>query len=342
MSEEIRAEEIVVDDGEILNENETKDFDETRDLVLLNDDFKKEDIMGMVKELEDLGRKIEVGGQTSYQNRNFVLNPTEFPEGTVGKSRQAVFEGAVRVDSLKGLVFDYHKTLGEIKKCKAEMMKQESIMNNTQSEPWEVLEAEGAWEIARAELRQKELAVEGMQHRSKHLLRSIHDFHSAFKENEEITEKRGMSVLDWNKPDVEHDYWSQVNDRKVIKQLMYQQADLSKEGGDSLPFQNRLDVGRVNAIKNEVGQQAARLGYLGPQAHEVDQRSLPQGKVMEQMSQDPPQSEMPASWTIEVEGVKVNAPNGCPVRDGKKCTFRKQITGMCDYLYCQSLGIVQQ
>jgi len=340
MSEEIRVDEPVVDDAEIIDEKDDEEIDETRDLVLLNDDFKKKDIMGMVKELEDLGREIEVGGQTSYQNRNFVLNPTEFPEGTVGKSRQAVFEGAVRVDSLKGLVFDYYKTLGEIKQCKAQMLKQEAIMADPSKEEWEKLEAEGAWEIARAELRQKDLAVEGMQHRSKHLLRSIHDFHSAFKENEEITEKRGMSVLDWNKPDVEHDYWSQVNDRKVVKQLMYQQADLSKEGGDSLPFQNQLDVGRVKAIENEVGNAtAARLGHLGPQAHAQDPRSLPQGQVVEQMA---PQNEMPASWTISVEGVDVNAPNGCPVRDGKKCTFRKQITGMCDYLYCQSLGIVQQ
>jgi len=331
MSEEIR-----VEDAEVVGEKETKDFDETRDLTLLNDDFKKEDIMNMVTELEDLGRKIEVGGQTSYQNRNFVLNPTEFPEGTVGKSRQAVFEGAVRVDSLKGLVFDYHKTLGEIKKCKAEMMKQESIMNNTQSEPWEVLEAEGAWEIARAELRQKELAVEGMQHRSKHLLRSIHDFHSAFKENEEITQKRGMTVLDWNKPEVEHDYWSQVNDRKVIKQLMYQQAALSKEGGDSLPFQNQLDVGRIKSIGNEVNEtMAARLGYTGSDAHKTDPRAIPNNGGI-------PQSEMPASWTINVEGEQISAPNGCPHRNGAKCTFRKVIDGMCDYLYCQSLGNVVQ
>jgi len=331
MSDEIR-----VEDTEVVGEKDKEDFDETRDLVLLNDDFKKEDIMEMVTELEDLGRKIEVGGQTSYQNRNFVLNPTEFPEGTVGKSRQAVFEGAVRVDSLKGLVFDYHKTLGEIKKCKAEMMRQEEVMRHPDSSPADVLEAEGAWEIARAELRQKELAVDGMQHRSKHLLRSIHDFHSAFKENEEITQKRGMGILDWNKPEVEHDYWSQVNDRKVVKQLMYQQAELSKEGGDSLPFQNQLDVGRIKAIGTEVGNAtAARLGYMGPQAHEQDPRAIPNNGGI-------PQSEMPASWTILIDGETLPAPNGCPFREGAKCTFRKQIVGMCDYLYCQSLGHVAQ
>lgn len=297
--------------------------DEMKELALLDEEFSKEKIMNMLKELENLGREVEVGGQTSYQNLNFVLNKTEFPEGTSGNSRQAVFEGAVRVDSLKGLVFDYHKELGETKIKQAQIMRAEEKLNNPKSTPADKLEAEGELQVAKAELRQKELALDGMKFKSKYLLRSINDFYQAYQMNEELCQKRGFSILDWNKEEVEHDYWTTVNDRKLVKHEAYRLAALSKETGDSLPLQNTLDVRRVKAISDEV----QRVGLSSPQP-KISSRQM---------------EELPTNWTISINGTEaVNVPDGCPYRDGKKCTFRKAIIGMCDYLYCQSLGHVLQ
>jgi len=298
--------------------------DEMKDLVLLNDEFKKESLMDKLKEIEDLGRELDVGGQTSYQNTNFVLNETEFPTGTSGKSRQAIFESCVRVDSLKGLVFDYHKTVGEIKIQRAKMLRAEEKLKNADNKA-DKIEAEGEFEIARAELRQKELFIDGMKYKSEYLLRSINDFYQNYEKNEVECKKLGFTVHDWNKMEVEDHYWRTVNDRKVIKHEMYRLAQLSKETGDSLPLQNQMDLGRIKAIGNTLNQEIQQMTNKG----------------ISQIGNDSENKDI-VNWTINVGGKLINAPDDCPYKREKECTFRKEITGLCEYRYCLSLGHVVQ
>ncbi len=244
--------------------NELAKIREMKDLELLDDEFKKEEVMKKLQEITELSKEIEVGGQTSYQNKFFVLNEVEYPDGTSGKSRQAVFEASVRVDSLKGLVFDYHKTQGELKIEKAALIRAEDHLEKSKKKNNEAdtLEAEGMVLICMANIRQKELSIEGLKGRTKHLLRSINDFDTEFQKNEELCKAQGFTVHDWNNIEVEDHYWRTVNDKKIIKAKMYNLAKLSTEQGDSLPLQHKLDVGRVQQIDKELKTEAAKMGLI--------------------------------------------------------------------------------
>jgi hypothetical protein len=301
---------------------EQEDLDnEIKQLEKINEDFKKEELLGKLKEVEKLGRELAVGQQTSYQNRFFVLNDTEFPTGTSGKSRQAVFEAAVRVDSLKGLVFEYNKTIGEIKQEKANLMRAEEKLNDPEASEADKLEAEGKIDVSKAEIRQKEIGLENMHERSKQLLRSMFDFYEEFEKNEEECKKLGFTCKDWNRLEVEDHYWRTVNDKKVLKSKMYQLAGMSKEQGDSLPLQNRLDVGRVKQLDTAVENEIKRLQEV---PKDQENKNVP-NNVDE--------------WVVKINDEHVDHKT-CPHRDGKgRCMFRKDIPGACTFRYCYSLGM---
>ena len=216
----------------------------------LDKEFSTEEALKILDEVERLGRELEVGGQTSYQNKFFVLNPVEFPQGTSGKSRQAIFEGAVRVDQLKGSLADLYKTEGEIKVCQARILRAQRKMRN--DDEADQLEGEGELIIAETELKQKERALEGIRSKAKHMLRCTFDFYGEFVKNEVDCEKLGFNVHDWNKLEVEDHYWRSVNDMKVAKAASYAALGMNQQTGDSLPFQHNLNIGRVLEVRDSV------------------------------------------------------------------------------------------
>lgn len=318
---------------------EKREKDEINELSKINESFKDENLLERLRKIEKLGKELEVGGQTSYQNRKFVLNEVEFPEGTSGKSRQAIFEAAVRVDSLRGLVFDYNKTIGEIKIAKAKVMKAEHDIKNAETE-WEKLQAEGEYDVSMTELRQKEQALFGMEQRSKHLLRSIHDFYEEFEINEEKCKQLGFDCHDWNKMEVEDHYWRTVNDKKIIKQKMYMLGGLSKEGGDSLPLQNNLDVRRVKMIGSAVEEEARRMIESQNKPQQDNPYPRTEGEPGPNRNSGQKMVEEVKNWMVETNDKKFLR-DDCPHRtENGKCKFRgEDIVGACTFRYCYSLGL---
>ena len=220
------------------------------EFVKLDKDALTAEAIEILETIEKLGRELEVGGQTSYQNKFFVLNPVEFPQGTSGKSRQAIFEGAVRVDQLKGCLGDLYKTEGEIKVCQARIIRAQRKMGS--ADEADKLEGEGELIIAETELKQKEMALDGIRGRAKHMLRCVFDFYGEFVKNEVDCEKLGFTVHDWNKLEVEDHYWRSVNDMKIAKAATYAALGMNQQTGDSLPFQHNLNIGRVLEVRDGV------------------------------------------------------------------------------------------
>jgi hypothetical protein len=236
---------------------------EILEFTYFGEQFTDKQVLDTLLDIDRKGKEMEVGGQTTYQNRFFVLNPVEFPEGSSHKSRQAIFEASVRVDNLKSLLFEYKKAIAEQKIIEVKRIRkmhdieriQEDVkhLDATEEEKvyleLDITEAEAELDILDLEKRQKEIALENIIARSKHTLRAIYDFHGEFVDNEKLCEKRGFTYKDWNRLEVEHDAWMTINDRKVQKMVAYSRAGLTREGGDSLPLQNTLDPERIQQVK---------------------------------------------------------------------------------------------
>lgn len=228
------------------NELKTVDSQEiVKDLALLNDELKDSTLIETLNKIESISREMSVGGMTTFQRKEFVLNPTDYPPGTVEKSRQAIFEASVRVSGIKGSVFDFHKTTGEIDKAKARLMRAQSNLKKLQEMPLtdevaaDLLEAQGEERIARYDLLAKEESLAGLKARSAHQLQEVKDFYEEFQKNEVYTAAKGMSYKDWNTEKASLDYWGSVQDARIQKAMSYGAAGISQQQGDSLPFQNR-------------------------------------------------------------------------------------------------------
>lgn len=297
----------------------------------LNKKLANEEIRETLKKIEIISRKMEVGQQTSYQNRFFVLNPVEFPEGTSGKSRQAIFEAAVRIDVLKGHLFEHKKINGEMKTIEAKLMRAKKKLNS--DDEADKLEAEGEIIIAEAEYRQKELSLEAIESKANNILRQIDDFWDEFNKNEELCMKRGFNYENWNNLEVEDDYWNTVNDRKIQKAAAYSLLGMGQQLGDSLPLQNNLDPSRVEFVKQKTIERIQNFIRS-----EQDKE-----KFREIEKEDQKKNE---NWTIELpnnQGKWDSGVNGssCKFNKNGSCTYRTPIIGKCSKTYCFSLGLIK-
>lgn len=316
---------------------------EIKQLKILDQVFSKEEIVNTLNDIERLGREMEVGGQTSYQNKFFVLNPVEFPEGTSGKSRQAVFESAVRVDVLKGNLFEYKKMCGEMKILNARMIRaqkkyDEAVKNGDEAD---ILEAEGEVEILTSEIRQKELALENVQAKSKHVLRSIVDFYNEYQVNEKLCNDLGFDTAkDWNKLEVEDHYWRSVNSRKVQKAAAYAALGMNQQLGDSLPLQNNLNVQEIAFVRDKTLQELGVLpsGTSSTQPNsnvpDVVQRGGPSTKASINKDKD--------IWELSLNNKDIIRNIECPHKQGNECAFRPKVRGICSHTYCIHLGLAIQ
>ena len=271
----------------------------------LNKKLANEEIRETLKKIEIISRKMEVGQQTSYQNRFFVLNPVEFPEGTSGKSRQAIFEAAVRIDVLKGHLFEHKKINGEMKTIEAKLMRAKKKLNS--DDEADKLEAEGEIIIAEAEYRQKELSLEAIESKANNILRQIDDFWDEFNKNEELCMKRGFNYENWNNLEVEDDYWNTVNDRKIQKAAAYSLLGMGQQLGDSLPLQNNLDPSRVEFVKQKTIERIQNFIRS-----EQDKE-----KFREIEKEDQKKNE---NWTIELPNNQGKWDSGV---NGSSCKFNK-------------------
>lgn len=299
----------------------------------LNERLSNEDIRNTLKKIELISRKMEVGQQTSYQNKFFVLNPVEFPEGTSGKSRQAIFEAAVRVDVLKGHLFEHKKINGEMKIIEARLLRAKKKLEG--GDEADRLEAEGEIIIAEAEYRQKELSLESIEAKANQVLRQINDFYEEFIVNEELCQKRGFNYELWNTMEVENDYWNTVNDRKIQKAAAYSMLGMGQQLGDSLPLQNNLDPNRIEFVKNTTVENIK--GMLGTPDQSTGQE--PNNNEIEDKSK-----ETIETWTVSIPGgATFNAGNNgelCMCRDSSGiCHYRSNLPGKCTKRYCASLGL---
>lgn len=299
----------------------------------LNTKLANEEIRDTLKKIEIISRKMEVGQQTSYQNRFFVLNPVEFPEGTSGKSRQAIFEAAVRIDVLKGHLFEHKKINGEMKIIEAKLIRAKKKLES--DDEADRLEAEGEIIIAEAEYRQKELSLEAIESKAKNVIRQIDDFWDEFNKNEEICVKRGFSYENWNALEVEDDYWNTVNDRKIQKAAAYSMLGMGQQLGDSLPLQNNLDPNRVEFIKQKTVEKIQNI--IG--TTQSVQEGAPQIETGDK-------NEDSNSWAIELpdkQGGWNSGPDGCACKFNKNgsCIYRSPIIGKCSKTYCFSLGLTK-
>jgi hypothetical protein len=311
---------------------------EIKQLQILDQAFSKTEIIDVLNDIESLGRQMEVGGQTSYQNKFFVLNPVEFPEGTSGKSRQAIFEGAVRVDVLKGNLFEYKKMLGEMKILQAKMIRANKKLVNANSTKIEedILEAEGEMDILISETRQKELALENVQAKSKHVLRSIIDFYGEYKVNEELCNKLGfVTAENWNTLEVEDHYWKTVNSRKVQKAAAYAALGMNQQLGDSLPLQNSLDVQEVAMIRDTTLQQ---LGVVPPTqgGPAITDQSIP-----ETVDRGIGVALKSTEWVLTLKDGTLVPSSSCEFKVGGQCNFRPTIKSVCTIANCRSLGLAK-
>lgn len=312
---------------------------EIKQLQILDQVFSKGEIIDVLNDIESLGRQMEVGGQTSYQNKFFVLNPVEFPEGTSGKSRQAIFESAVRVDVLKGNLFEYKKMLGEMKILRAKMFRAEKKLEEVtkNGDIADVMEAEGEMDILTAEIRQKELALENLQAKSKHVLRSIIDFYGEYKTNEEICNNLGFITADhWNTLEVEDHYWKTVNARKVQKAASYAALGMNQQLGDSLPLQNNLDVKEVAMIRDTTLQQLGAIPQAGAPAAAITSQGVPntvdRGTGSELKSTE---------WVLSLKDGTLVPSSSCEFKVGGQCNFRPTIKSVCTLANCKSLGLTK-
>jgi len=317
---------------------------EIKQLQILDQVFSKEEIVNTLNDIERLGREMEVGGQTSYQNKFFVLNPVEFPEGTSGKSRQAVFESAVRVDVLKGNLFEYKKMCGEMKILNAKMIRAQKKYDEAvkSGEEADILEAEGEIEILTSEIRQKELALENVQAKSKHVLRSIVDFYNEYQVNEQLCNELGFETSkDWNKLEVEDHYWRSVNNRKVQKAAAYAALGMNQQLGDSLPLQNNLNVQEIAFVRDKTLQELGVpiAGPQGQQAIEASSSGIPE-VVRRGGPSVPPQSK--DVWELTLNKKDIIMSTECPHKQGNECAFRPKIRGLCSHTYCIHLGLAIQ
>ena len=134
-----------------------KEDKEIMEFTYFGEQFSNKQVLDILQDIDTKGKELEVGGQTTYQNRFFVLNPVEFPEGSSHKSRQAVFEASVRVDNLKSLLFEYKKTIAEQKLIEIKKLKIKRKIENA-TDDLDKLEAEVELEMVEIEKRQKEIA----------------------------------------------------------------------------------------------------------------------------------------------------------------------------------------
>lgn len=212
-----------------------------------------------------------------------------------------------------------------MKITKAKMLKAMKKLNEA-TEEFDKLEAEGELEIAQAEYRQKEIALENLKAKSMHVLRSIYDFWGEFKTNEQLCAKLGFSWEDWNKLEVEEHYWTTVNDRKVQKAATYTALGMSQQLGDSLPLQNHLEtnLNRVDYVKKKTMEELTR------QMSSKDQ--IPFNKETE----TPAQIEEVKNWLLKTgEGN-----NLCKYRgDNGSCNFRPGIPALCTFTFCKSISM---
>lgn len=288
----------------------------------LNEKLSNEEIREKLKNIEIISRIMEVGQQTSYQNKFFVLNPIEFPTGTSGKSRQAIFEAAVRIDVLKGHLFEHKKINGEMKKIQAQLIRaNKKRMSDDEADR---LEAEGDIIIAEAELRQKELSLSSIEAKANNVLRQINDFYEEFEKNEQSCNTRGFSYKDWNSLEVENDYWNQVTDRKVKKAAAYTALGMSQQLGDSLPLQNNLNIDRIEHVKKSTIDEINK---------NIEEKK---GKVIEDKRE-----QIKDVWVVTFKD-KVCASDQCPHKKNEICEYRSPIIGKCSYTYCYSLGLINE
>ena len=295
----------------------------------LHEKLANPEIIETLKKIELISRKMEVGQQTSYQNKFFVLNPVEFPEGTSGKSRQAIFESAVRVDVLKGHLFEHKKINGEMKIIEAKLIRAKRKMESVDEA--DKIEGEGEVIIAEAEYRQKELALQSIEAKANQVLRQINDFYEEFATNEEICEKRGFNYEHWNSMEVENDYWNTVNDRKIQKAAAYSMLGMGQQLGDSLPLQNNLDPNRIEFVKQKTIENIKAITGSSNQTQETNKEVEDKSKPEEE------------SWIVHDDKGDSwkSGPNGshCQYNENSICVYRESIKGKCSKRYCYSLGL---
>jgi hypothetical protein len=262
---------------------------ENKDLTLLTEELKDEILMNKILEIEKLGREIRVGQMTTFQKQEFVTNETEYPIGTVERSRQAIFEASVRISNLRGGVYDFHKAQAEIKIEKAKKLRAEAKLAKAADEA-DKLEAEGEIQLAEIDIARKTNELGALKYKADAWLDDVKDFYVTFLKNETVCKEKGKSILDWNNFDAQIDYWSTVMERKIQKQLSYDLMARTQQQGDSLPFQNNTQVmmkyvGNIFPLlpdtkKEEIKQMATRMGITieeKPQLTEKkDESNLPQ------------------------------------------------------------------
>ena len=297
----------------------------------LNEKLANPEIITTLKNIELISRRMEVGQQTTYQNKLFVLNPVEFPEGTSGKSRQAIFESAVRIDVLKGHLFEHKKINGEMKVIEAKLIRAKRKMES--KDEADQLEAEGEIIIAEAEYRQKELSLEAIEAKANNVLRQINDFYEEFIINEEICKKRGFDYNNWNSMEVENDYWNTVNDRKIQKAAAYSMLGMGQQLGDSLPLQNNLDPNRIEFIKQKTIENIKGIIEQSNQTPEENKKI--ENKPKENIKE----------WTIHLaDGTTFNSGidgEYCKFHKDGLCIYRDPLRGKCSKRYCSSIGLTK-
>jgi hypothetical protein len=305
----------------------------------LNEKLSNEEIKNTLKEIESIAKIIEVGQQTSYQNKLFVLNPVEFPEGTSGKSRQAIFEAAVRVDVLKGHLFEHKKINGEMKIIEAKLMRSKSKLSKAKdylcqtgdtSYEADMVEAEGEIIIAEAEYRQKELSLEAIESKANQVLRQINDFYEEFNINEELCKKRGFDYSNWNQMEVENDYWNTVNDRKIQKAAAYSMLGMGQQLGDSLPLQNNLDPNRIEFVKRKTIENVKAITESATKPQETPKEIESEEEIW--MVKIPNENEI---WNSGIEG------KNCFFNRDGFCNYRDPFRGKCSKAYCLSIGLTK-
>lgn len=328
----------------------SKDFDPKKEVQLVvtkEGETETKGLKELLDEVATLAREIEVGGQTSYQNKFFVLNPVEYPDGTSGKSRQAIFEGAVRVENIKGQYLEYYKCEGEKKIAEAKILRAQSKIDsvggkNDAESVATRLEGEGELTIAQAEFRQKELHMAGIASRAKHQLREVVDFYEEYRKNEIECAKKGFDIHDWNTMEVEDDYWRTVNQRKVEKAMNYLALGFDHQTGDSLPLQHRINVDEIAHIKQRCLLEMQR-NMGGAPALEGGSPATGETKMIEDNT-------APTAWTVllkrEDTGEDIEISNiECPLKDSKNpmiCNAKHPVQGACSFRYCYALGGVKQ
>jgi hypothetical protein len=214
---------------------------DNKDLILLTDELKDETLLGKILDIEKLGRELGVGGMSTFQRQEFVLNPVEFVQGTTERSRQAIFEASVRISNLRGGVYDFHKANAEIKLNTAKKIRWEKKLLDA-NDVADKMEAEAEIQLLEVEIQRKTAELEALKYKADFWITEVKDFYVSFLKNEEELKKRGVSVLDWNTHAEQVRYWTETTNAKINKQLSYALMGRSQQEGDSLAMQNHTDV----------------------------------------------------------------------------------------------------